>query len=235
MSCSQVGNHWFKMLNVLDEGWLTVSTVCPVIWQCIWRKWRGHFLWESWTPLLFLAFVWPNSICACSNTPKTVGKTHTGNSGLETWLTSELVIWLFGGLILLLSPQTDSHRVYSHPVTAAKYSCNTCDEWIYLYRSLNGLTFQISAEITVNHTMLYGCVTVQRDLLFIYDKDAVVLGGDAWHRVLTGHLSLIVTGGKDRGRDRQKGEKRQKRGGLEFSNHWKNTKFKTRRTQFMSK
>lgn len=28
-------------------------------------------------------------------------------------------------------------------------------------------------------TMLRGCVGVQRDLLFIYNKDAVVLGGDA--------------------------------------------------------
>lgn len=52
--------------------------------------------------------------------------------------------------------------------------------------------------------MLCGCVRAQRDLLFIYDKDAVVLGGDAWHRVLTGHLSLIVTAGKDRVRDRRR-------------------------------
>ncbi len=49
--------------------------------------------------------------------------------------------------------------------------------------------------------MLRGRVRVQRDLLFIYDKDAVVLGGDAWYRVLTGHLSLIVTA-----EERQKGE-----------------------------
>lgn len=31
------------------------------------------------------------------------------------------------------------------------------------------------------------------DLLFIDDKDAVVLGGQAWDRMLAGHLPLIVT------------------------------------------
>lgn len=52
--------------------------------------------------------------------------------------------------------------------------------------------------------MLCGCVRMQRDLLFIYDKDAVVLGGDAWHWMLTGHLSLIVTAGKDRQAEKKK-------------------------------
>lgn len=32
-----------------------------------------------------------------------------------------------------------------------------------------------------------------RDLLFVDDKDAVVLWGLAWDRMLTGHLPLIVT------------------------------------------
>jgi len=49
-----------------------------------------------------------------------------------------------------------------------------------------------------------GCVTVHRDLLFIYDKDAVVLGRDAGHRVLTGHLSLIVAARRHRMRKRWK-------------------------------
>jgi len=51
------------------------------------------------------------------------------------------------------------------------------------------------------------CVRVQRDLLFIYDKDAVVLGGDAGHRVLTGHLSLIVTAERERGGDKKDKDK----------------------------
>ncbi len=71
------------------------------------------------------------------------------------------------------------------------------------------------------HTVLYGCVRVQRDLLFIYDKDAVVLRGDAWHRVLTGHLSLIVTAEKDRVRDRQRKDKKGERERVFI--HWHTT------------
>lgn len=63
--------------------------------------------------------------------------------------------------------------------------------------------------------MLCGCVGAQRDLLFIYDKDAVVLGGDARHRVFTGHLSLIVTAGKDRVRVRQRKDKEKWREGIQ--------------------
>lgn len=61
------------------------------------------------------------------------------------------------------------------------------------------------------HTFLCGCVRVQGDLLFIHDKDAVVLGGDAWHRMFTGHLSLIVTAGKDRVRDSERQKKERER------------------------
>lgn len=71
---------------------------------------------------------------------------------------------------------------------------------------MNGAAYRRPDLSDENTMQCVACVTVQRDLLFIDDKDAVVLGGDAWHRVLTGHLSLIVTGGKKQRERREKKE-----------------------------
>lgn len=53
-----------------------------------------------------------------------------------------------------------------------------------------------------DHISALVCVIDVWHLLFIYDEDAVVLRGDARHRVLAGHLPLIVAAGNDRLRDK---------------------------------